>query len=641
MVKQIVPKETDQAEALKRKIAFAWFAKIELRYDEAVSLLTEVKMILGIPAGHLTESEVNRTVAVWGEVALEVLSLSSEIFRCIGDDSHSSELMEWVEAASKHEAMRPGFWRCYAKAMGSFTSGDYTLALEEYLRAQQAVTNSTEKLIADGNLVLTLENLGLPYQSTLKEAKKAIETADADVVSRAQSQFKALELRELFREGKFRELVKLRKALLSKPVDQSYYFSLWVTQLPYHDKYRALADAELTQFTTSPCHQHHKSYRQRTLQGMVHPDEKKLTKPSEFVERLYLWVWRWLEQPESHSVEKIILLLREFVPAHFNHRLTVEDHQFFANSMLWLSLFDPSSEIQVNRILGKMVPSTRSHYPLLKFENLVVHYLIALRDGSDLAQEYMKALQQDPLWDSDEIQFRALVEFATGATKHPPKNLEGLANSLSDLFRRTHAGRISVNLKTGEIFLKGQSETLISTAMAAAFHLLFTQSRVSCEQFAAICFKLSRYDEIAHYAKIQNLLSRMKSIVGTTLRFGIKDGHVFAEGDWTGVKFKKGLPLTGFDNDLGQLSQRIFGPEVPVSQPGIAFAENASRRVEACWSALPWNEGVSRVELEKWLGRPRSTVNRLLKQWIDDGKITRTGNARSSQYRLAVKEERA
>ncbi len=631
--------KTRSATDARARLYAAWYAKIDLRFDDAAALLTQIKLELAIPTGHLTENQVVNILLQGGELECEVLSLSAELSRCIGDDGYAKQLLEWIETAAKSTKRNLNFWTFYARGMACYTSGDFTLAFEEYLRARDRVTSPTQKLIADVNLLFTLENLGLPYSDAIEEVQSDLKrTQEPSVVTRSESQLAALKLRELFRDGEFRELFETERKRAAGPVDQGYYFSLWVSQLPYHAFHRDLTEKELSRFAMGPSYQHHKAYRQRTLQGMIHPDEKKLTKPSEFVERFYLWVWRWLKTPESGAGEKILLLLREFIPQQFIHRLTVEDHELFANGLLWLSFFDPSSEVPANRLLGKLKPSSRAHYPVLKLESLVIHYLIAIRDGKEaLAAEYFMSLQNNPLWNSKELEFKEMVEYAMGKSKVLPKHLSDLAEVLFDSFRRSQAGRISVNLGSGEIRPMHGGEPTISLSMAAAFHLLRLNPRVPCDRFSRVCFQIPDYDALIHGPKIQNLLSRMKGLVGDQLRFGLKSGHVFAEGDWGGIRFKKAMPLSGLDQDLENLMARLFKDPVEAQSASVSPRLSESKRLESAWSQLPWTEGVTRSQVEAWLGRPRSSVNRILKNWLEEGKIIREGKARSSRYLLKEK----
>ncbi|MBI1860828.1 MAG: hypothetical protein HYR96_07920 [Deltaproteobacteria bacterium] len=52
-----------------------------------------------------------------------------------------------------------------------------------------------------------------------------------------------------------------------------------------------------------------------------------------------------------------------------------------------------------------------------------------------------------------------------------------------------------------------------------------------------------------------------------------------------------------------------------------------------------WNGLISRLELENRIGRPRSTTNRLITRWIDEGKIRKEGNSKSTRYAYIARQD--
>src|SRR5207237_1271108 len=134
-------------------------------------------------------------------------------------------------------------------------------------------------------------------------------------------------------------------------------------------------------------------------------------KPSEKVDRIYLWVWNWLRDEEGFHVSRIATSLAGGWVTGAAGRFTVEDKLLIRNSLLWLSLFDPESRQRIDELLESLAIPSPSRCPLLDLEHLVIRHLIALRDGdSSSASDALSLMTRHPLWSSPEILFRQLVE---------------------------------------------------------------------------------------------------------------------------------------------------------------------------------------------------------------------------------------
>jgi hypothetical protein len=180
----------------------------------------------------------------------------------------------------------------------------------------------------------------------------------------------------------------------------------------------------------------------------------------------------------------------------------------------------------------------------------------------------------------------------------------------------------------------------ISEPMCLALDLLRTRGTVSCDELTQVCFNLRSYDPLVHNGKIFNLLARLKKLTTNRPRFRMKSGHVLADGPWDGILLRKA--------HLSPADLR-FSPEwkgllydATEDMPRAAPARHGESPSELA-ARVPWDKELSRRDLEQHIGRPRSTTNRILKKWLDEGLIVRRGNARSTRYVLKApgKESRA
>lgn len=627
---------TNTSSGLASRLESAWISKIDLQFDSAMSALTEVKAELGIPTGIVNEGQV-RELCTNGKtsVVMDVLSLGAELERCFGSASRAREQVSMVDRLQRIVGVQQTFWVTYTKAMGLFASGDFTVAFEEFLRARARASTPDQHLIAEGNIILCLENQGLPYEQTKRAVQERLEKEPVSpaVKRRIQSQMFALELREKFRAGQIKDLLRKEKERTGSKVDQAFYYSLWVSQLPFTKSFKELAACDYERFSSGLPYQHYRDYRLRTLQGVLHPDERDLIKPTEFVERLYLWVWRWLSNSEQGSVEKVLVLLREFMPYPLSHRLTVEDTFLLTNALLWISLFDAPSTSHVERLIGQLETIHTLEFPLLRFENLTLHCLLALRDQKEhLAEEYVNTLRKHPLWAANEFWLPTIIEFARGKEKSLPPHLKKLETLLAGQRDARQQHKITIDMGSGEIKLgHTEHDPIFSPAMATALYLLKNYGTVSAETFVQLCFGIHTFDALIHVPKIQNLLTRLKSLFEGQLKLGMKNHTVFAQGTWEGFYFKQAPALSGFSQQVMDIERLMFGQSHP---PHESNGEPMVMEKEEIFSKMSWDSGVTRNQIETFLGRPRSTVNRLLKRWIDEGKISRSGNTRSSRYFL-------
>jgi hypothetical protein len=618
--------------ALQQDIRRAWYLRFNQQIEPVRSKLAELRHKLALPP----LSRETLADQPFSREAAELALMTASLLRADGEPERSRELVSAVERRLAEQGL-PGFFHLSTqKALNFMLPGDWSRALEFCLTALNQAQDDWERYSALTNSLICMDNLGLPWEGTRAELERLSSQARGHAeYDGAISQVQFLDRLAAFRNG---EITHVLKPIPSGPAEmegtQAHYFQLWVQRLPYAEP-AALGSAEKRRaaeeafFRANPSH-FKKSYRVRTLEGILHPDDLMGPKLSEFSLRLYLWTWNWLANPRTFPLDRIMSILRDFDPQAIRDRMGVDDFQMIRNALTWISLFDPGSGPLVERLLLSMAPARSAEAPLLAFERELLCYLRAVRDRrATEAADFLRALKAHPLWRSRELGLARLAEpRSDGARKYP---LAALSERLARMIappKSARAPALRVELDLGRISARGTERPVVSPPMAAALSLLNSLESVDCAQFAQVCFGLTRYDPTIHAAKIFNLLSRIRTLAPPTLRFSVKDGRVWSRGSWDGVEIDRGSGLSGQVRGHSEW-ESLTARQLP--RKSTEIADRWARPAQAL-KLLEGKAELTRRELEALTGKSRATANRIIERWIRQGIVVRRGNARNTVY---------
>jgi len=487
-----------------------------------------------------------------------------------------------------------------------------------------------------------MEDLGFNFKETLQNTERALRNVDPKENSGIFDQIESFKLRQMFRSGNIR-MMRVDQNISTKMPYQAQYYKLWISQLPIHRYYSSELPDPHTLMSETSRFLYQRSYRIGTLLGIVNPNDKDITKPTEMVERLYLWTWRWLVKPDAFPVQKVMAILRSPSFMSETYRLTTEDVQMVRNSLLWLSLFDSSSH-NLAPLLNRFKVGREGQIPLFELENLVVEYLRALRDGHKVdAMDFRTQIENHILWESKDLNFKNLVcavDEPDSSSDLPGHSLDLLVRNLKMILKHRNSQNhfsLVVDLTKFQLCFGVPKKKIFSPPMCLALDLLHSKSVVSCEEFVKVCFASNFYDSTYHNPKIFNLLSRIRDSSPKSLRFRMKTGYVIGEGSWQEIEFLK-------DNRVSEeLKQQ---PEWrSLTTTGLRAAEELSTTPNISSLLKNQDRPIKRREFETLIKKSRSTANRILEKWIKEGFIKKVGNARSTRYLVlrplesALKEE--
>ena len=592
----------------------AWQFRYAQDIEQTLVLMAEIRHLLGNPSDLFAHQFSDQEG--WFEQSAELLLLECSIARADRDSIRAAQILNSVENAFRHKGHRPNTPLYLQRGLTFLSQSDYSAALEQFLGARSCARNPFEKFWALGNSLTCMEYLGLPYEHTWMELQKLGRTLPLS--DAALSQIYAFEGRLSFNEG---SLDFLKKKTETKTIQQIHYFKLWVRALPFVTLKNSRKDFE--NFLSHGRLLYLFPYRSRTLQGLWHNDDSRITRWSDFSDRLYLWTWQWLQDPEVFPFERLEPLLEQISQAgSLLGRLSPVDFQKIRNALGWLALFDLDSQESLERILQAHRPTFTTDQPLYAFEYELQHSLRVTRDFSA---------------ETGKIELERVQKFT------PPKEFDFESIVFSDNIKQWILGSrpksgvtLFVELTLGEIQVfktKGKVEKpkIISQAMANAIALLHERPLVSYGEFVRVCFGYYRYDPVIHELKVLNLLARIRDVLPSEFQLGVKAGNVrlsVTGNGWEKVQIQRANPRA-----KKLLSSTAWKQLLVRTQSGIQDLPTMMKP-QLLLRQLHKGQEVTRKDIEQLTGKSRATSNRLIAEWIKSGMLKPVGNAKNTKYQI-------
>ena len=625
---------------VSQKLRQAWRCRIEQKHESALNGYVELASIIGLPFGNGFEK--NEVLSICSKTdpteVIDTILLKASLRRMQGVFDESSELIKLSESLVSELGISGTYRLYFEKGLNFFATGDFTNALDCFLAAASKVKakddySTWESLCAEMNSLMCFENLGIPSNDIINKINLNMKSLGSEVSEGISSQLEAYHLRNSFRVGEVSKLKLAKEVSLS--ANQVSSFKLWVARLPFH-RY-SLPQEKFSEKLAEFCVDQEsnlfmRSFRLRTLQGIQHADDlSSFVKPSERIDRIYLWTWHWLQDPDTWPLNKIMSLLDPIRSSDFISHLTSEDKQLLVNALSWLDLFDRQKDHSA--IIKKWSGGGNARFPIFDLEYLCIAYLKARRDRDDhLAADYYRQLANHPLWNSKDLYFKKIVEGSTGGrgAGGSANSLSGLCDNLARLIGVSSKSDavITVDFATFKITNKKIGSTN-SEPLCRALELLKKYKVVTKEHLLAGCFGLRSYDAILHDQKIYNLLQRINKMCHPHLQFKTKEGKIYSEGSWNGVDVLNHQVLSDQIGEHKQWQNLFNGPDEFNNQLG---RDSEVKRKEI---SIP-NE-ISTKDLQRILGKSRATTNRMISKWEEQRLVERRGKARATT--LVLSEE--
>ncbi len=583
-------------------------------------------------------------------LVVDLLLLRTSLLRAQGEFMRAQAELAQLKTTLWGLGLETSHYRLYfEEGLHQLVEGDYSGALENFIRSRHLARSLPENIDAFSNAILCLENLGLAFDEQLAECDELFLRARSQgclqEVAGARVSILGAKMRLNFRLGQITQLLQAERSYSREEIDQPRYTAFWVCELPYHSHARIDQEPEWSKLLDAP-YFYQKAFRLRTLQGLTHPSDGQTGRASDWVNRVYLWVWKWLVTPQTFSPERVGSAFGAFLhyhpPAQLAHRLCAEDNQLLRNALQWLSLFDPVSSDRVADLTRLVSRETSQQNPLLELERLATCAFKAARDHKELElQDTLSALRASPLWSSKEVWIADLVRAVFPNSNPDPsspnprdKQFNDFSSRLRELIHGAESQssqiQMTVDLETFTVRDLKSKRNLPSQPLALAIELLNRAGSLSCEEFAAVCFGITRYDSQIHLPRIYNLLNRIKRVLPDELQIKTKEGRIYCEGSWRSVELRRPNLQTSGLRRVPEWNA-ILGVKA-ITHPVHLSHDSAPARLRLIPSQV-----YSRRELEQTLRRPRSTVNRMLADWEHRRWVVRRGKARKTSY--VIREE--
>jgi len=622
---------------LSNRIQTAWESRWSGRMEETLKLLPGLSSELGF---QLLGIETSTQEMEWAKdhttvrealLRTDAILLGASILRLQGKLKDVKSAIERAQNILLGAGLSGSFRFHFERGLLQFVEGYFLTALEDFFAAERMTSDPLLRLLSLSNVMFCMENVGIDHENVLKEInqlRSQLSDSDHPIYLSNEKQLLAYQLRNSFRHGDLKKVKALSGAFEFRVNHQAAFYARYLKLLPYTSFHEPLSKSEIQILLKEPESFYQKGYVIRTLLGNIHANDQETIKISDRIDRLYLWVWMWLSNPEGFGTERLMHALNE-VLIHFNpNRVTLEDQALLKNTLGWLRLIDPSILPRVKSVMAQ-ISLASGCFPIFDFESTLIQLLHAKKAGEKTrVKDTLKQLKQHPLWHSDDIQLSDLIK-----DESHPLTLRVL-DAKNAMNVRTESKKMIVDLNTFSIQSFQPEAKIVSEPMAMALQLLMMRESIRCEEFVERVFGFKHYDGFVHLPKINNLISRIKALSRDGLLIKIKAGTItVAVKKQFKVEFVEPAKLTHLLRIQGALKHQPSFEKKGSNKNGLITGILLER----------FGKGMhfSRDEAQVLLGRSKSTTNRALEKLLQRKVIVKEGYGKSTRYIFLRREMEA
>ncbi len=489
--------------------------------------------------------------------------------------------------------------------------GNYQKAFDHFVKVPFNPSHSSNRdsfiLAARLNLILCLEALGHDYKSYLLECEKIIDrelSSGEDELS-IREQFYALKIREsFFRNSEIQSIVELDER--SEDLrGQARYLYFFICDLPWTNiehQSQISMERELVEKGKYWLN----SYRVATFKELlISEDLNANIRLEAHIERLYLWMWKWMIEPTVDRLNRVDELLQFLLRTRFDQEVTEYHSQMLENTCKWRSFFR-GSLIGSGECEGINLRYSKSYTcPHLSLESLFIDKLSAQRDGQiTFHADTEEAIKQYETKVSNPFSRKAMKENEAMGKLCKSLDFEVMTP------RYNSEQSIHVNIKSFQVISSLLKEGELNSFSISRFLYIF-----SCKEFARkeevykFSFDVKFYDDFEHGQKLSNLLSTINRHFSGKIRFTSKNANIYISNP--GIEI---IPFGCSEHSLMMLR--------PTEESLVMTTERASYL----------NKWIKRSEVELCLGISKSTANRRLESWLESGVVKKRGLGKKTMY---------
>lgn len=530
----------------------------------------------------------------------EILAIESSFARAQRDPALSRACLLRVEAEIPTEVRIKSFLYQFEKGLALFVDGHWIPASSYFLKASQLSPHEPGKAACLLNLIFCYENLGIGFGESLRELDAALSEVSPTDLLGIRSQVHALKLRILWREGKLLESDFLKFEY--SEITQANYFLLFLKQIPYLTD--PSTDSQIETFSKKPGHLFNKDFRLRTLSYHHAKDDHEIGRLSDFIERIYLWCWKWMADPLRFNFDLIVQTMSEFPWDELKRQesLSLEDQSLLILSLGWISKFDPSCR-PVFELAAKRLKFATTN------QNLVIEKRIQERALANLG------------FDDLNLSSKAVAK------------LENIFSKLKDSSQKDilHLPDVITVDWTTQTIRSANGKRTHSRILCAALKILSEFKKVPIQEFFLHCIGLEEYDSYLHSAQISNILFKLNNILKGKFVVRQKDGFVFSEGVPDGLQFFYGDPRSeillqnkDWPGVLNNLRNRF----------GFVRSDKKLSSKRSLLAITSQFQKFTRADVQMSLNLSKTNAHRILRSWLTSQLIERSGHGKRCCYKL-------
>ena len=573
-----------------------WEERVNQNIDSSFVLFGELKKYF-----HLKNNQTFLEVPIEGldaqniNLICECLALESSLARAKRNKILSAESLLHIEREIPIETSLNSFIYQFEKAISFFSENEWIESVHHFIKAKNLASNSLQKATCLINLILCSENLDITYSQAHEELFALMGQLDSQIRKGIESQIHSLQLRNKWRNGL---LVKqdFTENNLSE-INQSSYFLNYIGQIPY--LFDAEASSRLEIFVKKPGHLFNKDFRIRTLCYQWSDTDLSSGRLTDHIERIYLWTWKWIENPLKFNIEPLIKAIKSFPWSELGHidKLSLDNQSQFVLALGWLSYFDNSLS-SLHQNFEKKIKFSVNHKYLMAEKNVQIHLL----------QKIVTDKSQCPIKDAI---LKIFGKFG----------IQVIDPVIASKLTIVDLSKFTISLKNDRI--------IHSKSLALAASLLIEHENIAVDLFFNKTLSHIEYDQFLNAHQISNIIYKLNKIMNPALHVRQKDGLIFATGDKCSLKLKYADQHTQILKSSEEWVKIIQNLRKEFSLIVENKSKNRNRRFLAI--SIKFLE-FKRFNVQKELNISKTEANRLIQFWIRDELIHKKGFGKNTIY---------
>ncbi len=571
---------------------------------------------------------------------IEAKLLIGSLHRSRGKMEEFEKNLLEIEKGEEHSLLRLACHYSFERGIAAYLKEDYIAALEHFVMFRMHNLQDTDLTLSLMNELFCLENLGFPFDKTLKKLDEVLVRNEKNFwppFPAIRSHRLCFEYRQNFKQGSFEFCERDLKAQETEKrgFDQARFFSIWTSLLPFHEYHSAESVYQVTHLMAEHPNLFQKGFRVRTLIENAHQVEHEKVRFTDLADRLYLWTWLWLSDPTVDRATMLLKTLDQVMNTFKNEHVSPMDYFMTKNAVSWIGLVCPAFEerfrVWIREISGQNIPVT---LPLLEFEALIVDYLKQKIRGEDEFSGTLKMIESHSVFQNPSLNLKELLRQVDepGIFSKWSKSILTSIQSIAEQ-EKTPAHSFCVIDPVRSLVIFKNGEQVFSESLVNAFKALKTNPVMAIPDFMKAVFGIQRFDEFIHQPKLFNLIARMKEALKRKITFRVRAGFIHTEGDWERVHIRA--------ENLHSHSLKSSRQWQPVGEESSFLASQiektqsipGSRKIEKI-ALSQFEKRFTRKELHEYLGGSKASMVRRLNELIESGSLVRQGLGKSTVYLL-------